>query len=86
MRVWNLDLVNAYLKHGKQAPLFKKICKLSNALIPYRLNGIKMERHIPRYIPLRGKPQPWKVLERPRPPHKDPVTWMLENYDKMEED
>ncbi|OQX25165.1 MAG: hypothetical protein BWK80_17015, partial [Desulfobacteraceae bacterium IS3] len=73
VRVWKLDLINEYLKHGKDSPLFQKICKLSFDIFPYRLEDITLVESEPR----RSLP--------PRPPHKDPVEWMIENIEKMSE-
>ncbi|MDM8523037.1 hypothetical protein QUF80_06645 [Desulfococcaceae bacterium HSG8] len=80
VRLWKVDdLLNAYLKHGKDSPLFQKICEVSFAVFPYRLEGITLVEGSRRYLPLRGKFQPWQVFARPRPAHKDPVEWMIEN-------
>jgi len=78
--LWKLnDLLNEYLKHGKDSPLFQKICEVSFAVFPYHLEGITLVEGSRRYLPLRGKFHPWQVFARPRPAHKDPVEWMIEN-------
>jgi WD40 repeat protein len=84
IRLWNLTLLNDYIRNGRESRLFQKIHDLSFEILPYQLEGIKMVNRIHRRIPLRGQPQPWKVFERPRPSHVDPVTWMIQNLDRME--
>ena len=79
VRLWKLDLLNYYLKHGEDSPLFQKICEVSFAVFPYRLEGITLVKGHRRYLPLRGKFHPWQVLAYPRPARKDPVEWMIEN-------
>lgn len=84
IRLWHLTLLLDYVEHGRESTLFQKIHDLSFEIFPYKLEGIKMAPHIHRRIPLRGQPNPWKVFERPRPSHIDPVTWMIQNLDRME--
>ena len=68
VRLWKLDLINEYLKHGKDSHLFQKICERSFALFPYHLDGITL---------VKDKPQGYDLPLRPV--HKDPVEWMIEN-------
>ncbi len=74
-------MLNVYLK---DSPLFKKICEVSFTVLPFHLEGITMLPGARPFLPLRGQPNPWKVVERPRPPHKDPVEWTIENMDRMD--
>ena len=84
IRFWYISLLKDYLKHGRASTIFQKIHDLSFEIFPYKLEGIKMVPHTHRRIPLRSQPQPWKVFERPRPSHIDPVTWMIQNLDRMD--
>ncbi|MDM8524828.1 WD40 repeat domain-containing protein [Desulfococcaceae bacterium HSG8] len=89
VRLWNpeSELMNAFLIEGKKSRLFQKIRQLSFELFPFRLDGINLIRKERRhYIPLRGQPRPWRVLEKPRPADKDPVEWMIENLERMNPD
>jgi WD40 repeat protein len=84
LRLWKLDLINRYLKKGKQGGLFTKSSELFSELFPYQMESVTMIRESRRRIPLVGVPHHWTMLEEPRPSHKDMVEWLIEKIENAD--
>jgi WD40 repeat protein len=80
VRLWELDLLYAYLSEGINSDEFKKVCKLSETFFPYKIEDIVLvNKKIRSWLPLRDKPQAWKALAQPRRPNEDIIKWMIRN-------
>ncbi|MDM8544618.1 WD40 repeat domain-containing protein, partial [Desulfococcaceae bacterium HSG9] len=75
-RLWQMKLILNFLQNGLNADLFNKLNELSSEF-PFRLNGVKLEKASPRFLPIRGISHPWQAFQTPRPDFIDPVEWML---------
>ena len=79
VRLWNIDPLDHFDADGTETPEFRKIYDASFELLHYRLDDLNLVPVEPLYLtPTGGSETPRGPV---RPPGRDPVEWILEEWE-----